>query len=211
MWEFSIPQMRHVAQLDSLHTPSKRLNVPLCLLRFLGSANCFHVDVASCRVPGTLGVRNAFSTSMTPSVPLELASSADLHQIFAKIESGARRRQIARHFELPIAELRLGDPRIAKLLDGTAPVWETAVREYAPVTQPVSSRLTQPAPVPAATLKSSIQIRPVPGRSRRCQCGTCMRCLDNARWERIFTEKFADPTYYKSITVRHNSTLAGSR
>lgn len=33
-------------------------------------------------------------------------------------------------------------------------------------------------------------------RSTRCRCGQCPQCLDNARWERIFAEKFADPDYY---------------
>jgi len=45
-------------------------------------------------------------------------------------------------------------------------------------------------------------------RPRVCQCKVCERCLDNARWDRIFNEKFADPTYYGKLTVRHNSTLA---
>lgn len=39
--------------------------------------------------------------------------------------------------------------------------------------------------------------RPANGERRRpCQCGRCRACVDNARWERIFAEKFADPTYY---------------
>ena len=38
-------------------------------------------------------------------------------------------------------------------------------------------------------------------RRRRCRCGHCPQCLDNARWERIFAEKFADPTYYTSGAV----------
>ena len=33
-------------------------------------------------------------------------------------------------------------------------------------------------------------------RKVRCRCGQCRQCLDDARWERIFTEKFADPDYY---------------
>jgi len=33
-------------------------------------------------------------------------------------------------------------------------------------------------------------------RRMRCKCGQCPQCLDNARWERIFAEKFADPDYY---------------
>jgi hypothetical protein len=48
-------------------------------------------------------------------------------------------------------------------------------------------------------------------RYQYCQCGHCKWCLDNARWDRIFNEKFADPTYYASFVVRHNSTLAATR
>ena len=33
-------------------------------------------------------------------------------------------------------------------------------------------------------------------RRRRCRCGQCPQCLDNARWDRIFAEKFADPDCY---------------
>jgi hypothetical protein len=46
-------------------------------------------------------------------------------------------------------------------------------------------------------------------RSRVCSCGACGGCQDNARWNRIFDEKFADPSYYGGIFVRHNSSLAG--
>ncbi len=44
-------------------------------------------------------------------------------------------------------------------------------------------------------------------RNRRCQCGQCRRCLEVARWERIFAEKFEDPTYYTRLTVRTASPL----
>jgi hypothetical protein len=42
-----------------------------------------------------------------------------------------------------------------------------------------------------------------PRRHQRiiCRCGHCQCCVDNARWERIFAEKFADPTYYTSGPV----------
>jgi hypothetical protein len=36
--------------------------------------------------------------------------------------------------------------------------------------------------------------RPTP--RARCRCGSCPKCQEDARWERIFTEKFADPMYY---------------
>jgi hypothetical protein len=45
------------------------------------------------------------------------------------------------------------------------------------------------------------------GRRVRCTCGQCPQCLDNARWERIFAEKFADPTYYTRRVVRYSSPL----
>jgi hypothetical protein len=41
---------------------------------------------------------------------------------------------------------------------------------------------------------------------RRCRCGVCPRCQENARWERIFQEKFADPYYY-SRPPRQDSSL----
>ena len=46
------------------------------------------------------------------------------------------------------------------------------------------------------------------GRRHRCQCGSCSTCVENARWEKIFNEKFADPNYYKSQPVRHTSSLS---
>jgi hypothetical protein len=43
---------------------------------------------------------------------------------------------------------------------------------------------------------------------RRCHCGACGTCLENARWDKIFNEKFADPNYYKPQPVRHTSSLS---
>jgi len=34
-------------------------------------------------------------------------------------------------------------------------------------------------------------------RRPKCQCGSCFTCSDNAKWDRIFSEKFEDPNYYK--------------
>lgn len=44
-------------------------------------------------------------------------------------------------------------------------------------------------------------------KSRRCRCGNCGPCKDNQRWERIFAEKFADPTYYSNLVIRRGSPL----
>ncbi len=41
----------------------------------------------------------------------------------------------------------------------------------------------------------------------RCECGTCSACRDNAKWERIFREKFEDPDYYKPRPTRGGSSL----
>jgi len=50
--------------------------------------------------------------------------------------------------------------------------------------------------------------RPVSNDRRiRCKCGRCRQCADNARWERIFAEKFADPNYYTRHVVRYESPL----
>jgi len=44
-------------------------------------------------------------------------------------------------------------------------------------------------------------------RRPRCHCGHCRQCQDDARWERIFAEKFADPEYYTRRHVRCTSPL----
>ena len=44
------------------------------------------------------------------------------------------------------------------------------------------------------------------------RCGMCGWCADNARWERIFQTKFADPHYYKrEAHVVLQSSLGESR
>ena len=46
-------------------------------------------------------------------------------------------------------------------------------------------------------------------RKMRCKCGQCRQCLEDARWERIFAEKFEDPSYYsRSIDTHMSSPLA---
>jgi len=47
------------------------------------------------------------------------------------------------------------------------------------------------------------------GRPRRCTCGKCRICLDNARWEMVFQQKFADPNYYSLHPPRQCSSLNG--
>jgi len=44
--------------------------------------------------------------------------------------------------------------------------------------------------------------------SNRCKCGSCSTCRDNARWDRVFNEKFADPEYYMPREIRRGSSLS---
>lgn len=45
-------------------------------------------------------------------------------------------------------------------------------------------------------------------RRKQCECGTCRACRENARWDAIFNEKFADPAYYGIRTPGYSSPLA---
>ena len=50
--------------------------------------------------------------------------------------------------------------------------------------------------------------RPTQQRKRpRCHCGQCRQCQEDARWDRIFAEKFADPDYYTRRNLRYSSPL----
>jgi hypothetical protein len=41
------------------------------------------------------------------------------------------------------------------------------------------------------------------------KCMTCSTCVTNAKWEKVFNEKFADPDYYKAgLPTRIGSTLS---
>ncbi|MGA3237873.1 MAG: hypothetical protein ABSG03_16385 [Bryobacteraceae bacterium] len=42
----------------------------------------------------------------------------------------------------------------------------------------------------------------------RCRCGVCRVCTEEARWEKVFKEKFADPTYYGDRPPRFSSPLS---
>lgn len=43
-----------------------------------------------------------------------------------------------------------------------------------------------------------------------CKCGKCCECRENARWERIYQAKFADPHYYDvRSALRMASPVAG--
>ena len=52
-------------------------------------------------------------------------------------------------------------------------------------------------------------ISPV-GAAKRCACGACKFCMENARWEQIFDKKFADPEYYSDRASRVWASRVGS-
>lgn len=62
--------------------------------------------------------------------------------------------------------------------------------------------------VPART-RSAMDTSRIQRKARRvrCQCGQCSQCTENARWERIFAEKFSDPDYYARRGVQGSSPL----
>ena len=60
-------------------------------------------------------------------------------------------------------------------------------------------------------LRGGIAPTPMRDASRqrsRCTCGGCTCCVENARWERIFNEKFADPDYYCPRPATMGSSLS---
>src|SRR5262245_28380519 len=64
----------------------------------------------------------------------------------------------------------------------------------------VRRRQRTPTVVPAS--------QPAPRNRQRCRCGSCSECAEDARWERIFNEKFAWPEYYRSRDLENWSTLS---
>jgi hypothetical protein len=60
----------------------------------------------------------------------------------------------------------------------------------------------------AAQAREQVERGIGPKSRNRCRCGSCRSCQENARWERIYNEKFADPTYYAQRVPSLGSTLA---
>src|ERR1035438_6936480 len=79
---------------------------------------------------------------------------------------------------------------------------ETIQILLASIAQPVRGSRRR---APAETSLKPVRAHKIQGCPRGC---TCRTCCDNARWERIFQEKFADPSYYSSPTT--NTTEPGT-
>ena len=86
--------------------------------------------------------------------------------------------------------MELADPRmLAELLD-----------THARISRGRPSRKKPPSP-------NRVSLAPPCPKVKRCHCGVCPRCREEARWNRIFDERFADPDYYKERPTPFGSSL----
>jgi len=123
------------------------------------------------------------------STSFELATFGEVLYAFSALRSTSGRRRASR---APSEMLPW------ESMPGTAPECDT-------IPEP-----RQPAPAPAR-MAQAMDSRPAKSRraSGRCSCGQCRNCQENARWERIFQEKFANSDYYHhDIRARYASPLS---
>ena len=124
------------------------------------------------------------------STVLELATFGEVLYAFSALRSTSGRRRSARAANelLPWGETI---PGAGVECDVPPPPRKALV--------PVQHRM-DPLPQPPVKARRS---------SGRCHCGQCRNCLENARWERIFQEKFANADYYHhDIRIRYASPLS---
>jgi len=136
-----------------------------------------------------------------------LASTAELVAVLAhlagssNVHSSRRRR-----------DQRLVDGAISKLVGNIQTAQRPTAGRVAQVKASVPARLIAAAPaarISGRRIGVEANNGPYsPQQRQRCNCGQCPACLGNARWDRIYAEKFADPAYYAGIVIRHNSALA---
>lgn len=141
-----------------------------------------------------------------------LASTADLVSVLTHFADSSRRRSAQHRSDRQFVQSALSALLPTISTGGPLPPSPPVVAPDASVSSPQRNAPTK------ATLTSgrrhAVHVRDAISRVQRrqyCQCGQCKWCLDNTRWNRIFDEKFADPTYYGGIVLRHNSTLAEAR
>ena len=125
------------------------------------------------------------------STALELASFGEVLYAFSALRSTSGRRRGARaaHDILPWGETIPG----------------AAVECHAPP-PPRKAAVLAPRHLDALPQEPPAKTRRSSGR---CHCGQCRNCQENARWERIFQEKFANSDYYHhDIRIRYASPLS---
>lgn len=127
-----------------------------------------------------------------PSTGLELATFGEVLYAFSALRSTSGRRR--------------GAGTASELLP-----WETM-----PGTAPECDATPEPRKAAVAApprVDPDPQGQPAKSRraSGRCHCGQCRNCQENARWERIFQEKFANSDYYHhDIRIRYASPLGSA-
>jgi hypothetical protein len=128
------------------------------------------------------------------STGFELATFGEVLYAFSSLRSTSGRR------------------RSARVADEMLP-WETMPGNAIECDVPLEPRkAAAPAP-PRVDPVPQAQARPTKSRraSGRCHCGQCRSCQENARWERIFQEKFANSDYYHhDIRIRYASPLSSA-
>lgn len=88
--------------------------------------------------------------------------------------------------------MELADPRMIEELMAT----------HARISTVRQARKKRSTPPPEMTMEGARA-----PKVRRCRCGTCQRCVEEARWDRIYNERFADPNYYKNRPTTFGSSL----
>lgn len=58
--------------------------------------------------------------------------------------------------------------------------------------------------------QSTPRLDRIDSRQQPCRCGSCKTCVSNARWERVYNEKFADGDYYIGMRLSNRSPLSGA-
>jgi len=132
-------------------------------------------------------------TVVPQSTGLELATFGEVLYAFSTLRSTSGRRR--------------GSRAAAELLPWSGNLGGVDLQYEVPETP---RRTPAAAPVQANTdammQASSVRTRRSSGR---CTCGQCRNCQENARWERIFQEKFANSDYYHhDIRIRYASPLS---
>jgi hypothetical protein len=161
--------------------------------------------------PGTDGAIGKAAATARTAKPAEfcLATAGDLFNVIDHFAHYHRGHSLQRRLDQETAQAALSN-----LLLNIVTL-EEEVRPQ-PAMRPVAIRAPSGQPVlPAKPAKSPGRHVREAGKGARgreyCKCGHCKACLDNARWEQIFNERFAVPGYYGAPTVSHSSTLAGLR
>jgi hypothetical protein len=87
--------------------------------------------------------------------------------------------------------------------------WEAMLGTVSECDAPPEPRKAAVPTTPRVDPGSQVRLNKSRRTSGRCHCGECRNCQENARWERIFQEKFANSDYYHhDIRIRYASPLS---